>query len=206
MSRFLKSTLVCLLTGAGLGIAGTPAIGAAFSFGTDGIQFDQDTTVDFTFIESNGKFQSSLFVGDEFGTPLATIFEENAPGFDTPRVGDFLGTPGVTVDVFEASFTFLSDTLYTLGLASSGGPTVFTTSALNVDSINPDQTQALFEETAPGSFLVKFDDTGNDDDLDFNDFTVSADVAAVPEPSLLIGLGAVVFGGVAVRRRKGETA
>jgi hypothetical protein len=205
MSRFSQIASIGLATSAVIGIASAPAH-AATLFGNDGIKFGADTTVTFEFLQSNGKFKSVFFVADEFGNKIADLLKEKIP-FDpgSGPANDFLGTPGVTVSPFVATYTFLANTLYTLGL-SGGGAKVFSTNALNTTSIHADQQQALFTGMGPGAYTISFDDTGNNNDFDFNDFSVKATFKAVPEPSLLIGLGAAVLGGLAARRRQDSVA
>lgn len=127
-------------------------------------------------------------------------------------------------------YTFLANQVYTLGLSSlyngASAGTVYSTSALNTGSAGSQQAvfgaasplwNALGKETtntfqAAGKFtdgtgslsnagtLISFDDRGNGNDADFQDFTVSAE--AVPEPMTMTGL-ALGFGGlVAARRRR----
>jgi hypothetical protein len=127
-------------------------------------------------------------------------------------------------------FTFLANQVYTLGLSSlykgKIAGTVYSTSGLNVKSSNSQQAvfgaasplwSALGKETtnvfqAAGSFtngtaslsnggtLISFDDRGNNNDADFQDFTVSAE--AVPEPITMTGLALGLGGLVAARRRR----
>lgn len=194
-------------------IAGTVTVAApaqAATFDTTGIEFDQNTTVDFTFVKSQGKNQSTLSIVDESApsTPIATLFAENAPGYDpgASEANDWQGTPGVTVLNPTNSFTFLAGQVYSLALSSLlGGKdagTVYSTTSLNSSG----EYQAIFTPTTTGT-QIRFDDRGNNNDRDFNDFTITASTKATPEPAALAGLG-LVAGGLLVssRRRVGKKA
>jgi len=227
-------------TAAATALFGAAAPAHAFSFGTNAIEFDQDTEVFFNFRQSNGLYTSSLGVyGVSGGTPtlLKTLFSEVKPsngGADTPK-----GTLGTTVlGSGIAQFTFLANQIYTLGLKSVGGGgsdrgTVFSTTALNPGGtqqavfgtpnvllplvLNPPDKQkfagnpadftlpvpysySLFDKGPNGGVAISFDDRGNVNDTDFQDFTVTA--SAVPEPMTMTGLALGLGGLVAARRRR----
>jgi len=135
----LKSTSVFagLIAGSALALSTLPA--QAFTLNPGGtITFDAPETLEFTFLESRGFYRSSFGIysatkqPDATFTPGAlvqTLFTENAPGYDQDRNdanGDWLGTPGQTVNPFITSYTFAPGT-YFFGLNSAPqGGTTFT--------------------------------------------------------------------------------
>ena len=224
MNITLLSALTATAVATALFGAGAPA--QAFSFGTNGIKFQEDTDVNFKFQESHGGYTSSFgiySVKDSATSLISTLFSETKSS-DNGGENEWKGSLGNTVlGSGSAVFTFLANQVYTLGLSSGGGGTVYSTSALNAGS-----QQAVFGAASPlwnalgkettnffqpagqftdgtgslsnGGTLISFDDRGNSNDKDFQDFTVSAE--AVPEPITMTGL-ALGFGGlVAARRRR----
>ena len=224
MNITLLSALTATAVATALFGAGAPA--QAFSFGTNGIKFQEDTDVNFKFQESHGGYTSSFgiySVKDSATSLISTLFSETKSS-DNGGENEWKGSLGNTVlGSGFAVFTFLANQVYTLGLSSGGGGTVYSTSALNAGS-----QQAVFGAASPlwnalgkettnffqpagqftdgtgslsnGGTLISFDDRGGGNDKDFQDFTVSAE--AVPEPITMTGL-ALGFGGlVAARRRR----
>ena len=220
-------------TAAATALFGAAAPAHAFSFGTNGILFENDTPVTFEFQQTYGLFISSLGVYQvSGGTPtlLKTLFSE-VKGSDS-AADNYKGTLGNTVlGSGVEKFTFLANQIYTLGLKSVVGGsdrgTVFSTSALNVNSggtqqalfFNPSgllpqivnaQDNASFggnpanftsgDTLFTGTTGISFDDRGNANDADFQDFTVTA--SAVPEPMTMTGLALGLGGLVAARRRR----
>lgn len=207
-----------------------PASAFSFSFGTNGIRFDRDTTVKFTFVKSQGKAQSTLGVFDATGTNLlATLFEEKAPAdLGSPTWGPdaWLGTAANLTGPSTVYFTFLANTTYTLGLFGTldGAPmpTMFSTSSLN----DGNSQQAVFDSAGgaelvsysgiasskqsgnpfAGPVLISFEDIlggyWGENGGDFNDFTIQAE--AVPEP---LTMGGLVLGGawLAYNRRRRQS-
>ncbi|MEG4988249.1 PEP-CTERM sorting domain-containing protein [Microcoleus sp. BR0-C5] len=101
----------------------------AFMFGTDGIQFDRDTNINFTFEESHGGYQSSLWVaqadsGNTGYSNIARLFYETQPS-DNGSAADWQGTFGNAVTSENGSITqtvkFLKDQIYALLLWSDTG-------------------------------------------------------------------------------------
>ena len=101
----------------------------AFMFGTSGIQFDQDTNIKFTFDQSHGAYQSSLWVAQ--GLPanagynnISRLFYETKPS-DNGTANKSKGTFGNAVTSDKGSitqtFTFLKDQIYALLLWSDTG-------------------------------------------------------------------------------------
>jgi hypothetical protein len=138
MNTKLLSALTATAAATALVSAAAPA--HAFSFGTGGIQFDKDTDVIFNFRQSDGAYKSDLgvyAVNGQTTTLLKTLFSE-VKSSDTNGANDnWKGTLGNTVlGSGIATFTFLANQIYTLGLSSVGldgknAGTVFSTSALN---------------------------------------------------------------------------
>jgi len=136
----LKSTSVFagLIAGSALALSTLPA--QAFTLNSNGsITFAAPETLEFTFLESRGFFRSSfgVYSAPNEGALVQTLFTENAPGFDpgsSDLNGDFLGTPGTTVNPFITSFTFAPGT-YFFGLDSRPqGGTTFTTASGTFDA------------------------------------------------------------------------
>ncbi len=106
---------------------GTPA--SAFMFGTSGIQFDEDTSINFTFNRSQGLYQSSLWVAQSAGKDLgysniSSLFNETKPS-DNGSANNGQGTFGNAVTSKDGkitqTFTFLKDQVYALLLWSDTG-------------------------------------------------------------------------------------
>jgi len=218
-------------TAAATALFGAAAPAHAFSFGTNAIQFENDTEVTFKFQQSYGAFTSALGVYSvgPAGAPtfLANLFNEVKPS-DDGGANNYKGTLGNTVlGSGIATYKFLANQVYTLGLNSSPYGTVYSTSALNGSGTQ----QALFfnpngmlpaivgaadnasfagnpanftsgDTLFNGGTAISFDDRGNVNDADFQDFTVTAE--AVPEPMTMTGLALGLGGLVAARRRRGN--
>jgi hypothetical protein len=218
-------------TAAATALFGAAAPAHAFSFGTNAIQFENDTEVTFKFKQTYGAFTSALGVYSvSGGTPtfLENLFSEVKPSDDGSN--NFKGTLGNTVlGSGMAKLLFEANKVYTLGLNSNPYGTVFSTSALNVNSggtqqalfFNPNGMLPAIVGAAdnasfagnPANFTsgdtlfnggtgISFDDRGNINDADFQDFTVTAE--AVPEPMTMTGLALGLGGLVAARRRRGN--
>jgi len=135
MNTKLLSALTATVAATALLGTSTPA--QAFSFGTNGITFQQDTSVNFKFKESHGGYTSSLgiySVKDSATSLVSSLFSETKSS-DNGGANEWKGTLGNTVlgsgSVF---FTFLANQVYTLGLSSGGAGTVYSTSSLNTGS------------------------------------------------------------------------
>jgi hypothetical protein len=221
-------------TAAATAMFGAAAPAHAFSFGTNAIQFENNTDVIFNFRQTYGAYTSSFGVyAVNGGTPtlLKTLFSE-VKSSDTKGANDnWKGTLGTTVlGSGIATFTFVANQIYTLGLSSVGldgsnQGTVYSTTALNSAGTqqavfgNPNTLLPLVIDAAdrttfaanPANFssggslfnggaAISFDDRGNGNDTDFQDFTVTAE--AVPEPMTMTGLALGLGGLVAARRRR----
>lgn len=226
----MKTNLLTKLTAAAsalvlLGIS-APARAANF-FGTDKIQFDSDTKIDFTFNQSHGAYTSILKVfevntsGLTEVSPVEGLIAETK-GSDNWGDNGWLGTLGNTVAVGTNSFIFQAGKQYTLGLSStlswdpSFSNTVYSSSSLNGGtqqflfgswgSTAPDGT--AFDPTAyqsgnpfTGPVRIGIDDRGNGNDRDYQDFTLTAVATSIPEPATLGAIGAAI-GGLALSRRR----
>jgi hypothetical protein len=123
----LSRSLLSLTTAtAVLGVLSAPVQAALISFGTGGIQFDQDTTVRFNFLGANNQLTSTLFIyrQDDLNNPVATLFDETKKS-DTELQPDLwvttCGGPNSAVSPGNPNgcsirFTFQANVLYTLGL------------------------------------------------------------------------------------------
>ena len=229
MNTKLLSALTATTAAAALFGASAPA--QAFSFGTSGITFKEDTSVNFKFKESHGMYTSSLGIYNVNGFALskvASLFSETKSS-DNGGANEWKGTLGDTVKGSgSAVFTFLANQVYTLGLSSGDNGMVYSTSGLNLNVASTGSQQAVFGGAAPlwnalgkettnsfqaagnftdgfgslssGGTLISFDDRGNGNDADFQDFTVSAE--AVPEPITMTGLALGLGGLISARRRR----
>jgi len=224
-TKFL-SALTATAAATALFSAAAPA--QAATFGTGGISFAQDTAVKFSFRETHGMNVSSLGIYEVSGSIaslVAPLFAEIKKS-DRGPLDEWKGTLGNTVlGSGEVVFTFLANQVYTLGLDSGSQGTVFSTSALNsrgrqqavfgdqslANALSPGSTVSLstaaqntngFSALFNGGALISFDDRGNGNDKDFQDFTVAAE--AVPEPMTMTGLALGLGGLVAARRRRGS--
>ena len=229
MNTKLLSALTATAAATALLSASAPA--QAFSFGTGGIKFQEDTIVNFKFKESHGAYISSLgiySVNDSTIAQVATLFSETKSS-DDGGSNEWKGSLGNTVlgsgSVF---FKFLANQIYTLGLSSGNDGTVYSTSSLNATSGGSQQAvfgesssvwNGLSKETTStfqaatqftdgtnslyfGGTLISFDDRGGGNDADFQDFTVSAE--AVPEPMTMTGLALGLGGLISARRRRNK--
>ncbi|NJR60915.1 MAG: PEP-CTERM sorting domain-containing protein [Cyanobacteria bacterium CRU_2_1] len=145
-----------------LGLIGFAAPAKAFSFGNEGIKFDQNTTATFTFAGSQGRFLSSLKVveilADGAYSPSASVtLLQEVKQADNGNVNDWSGSCGVgkAVETCTASFTFQKGVNYAFMLESITNPVrrstetanyirVFSTDSLN----NPAIMRAKFFDDA----------------------------------------------------------
>ena len=215
-------------TAAATALFGAAAPSQAASFGTGSISFTQDTDIFFSFVESHGQNRSALGiykVNNSIPSLVQTLFTETK-GSDNGSANEYKGSLGNTVlGPGKIPFKFLANTIYTLGLNTFGYGTniVYSTSALNsggsqqavfgglglVNALTLEKTntfQAAGQYTnglgplLNGGALISFDDRGNKNDKDFQDFTVIAE--PVPEPMTMTGLALGLGGLVAARRRR----
>lgn len=224
-TKFL-SALTATAAATALFSAAAPA--QAASFGTTGISFAQNTAVKWSFLETHGMNISSLGlyeVNNDIPSLVATLFSETKKSDQGPA-NEWKGTLGNTVKgPGSIVVNLLAGKTYTLGLDSGSLGIVYSTSALNrrgrqqavfgdlslqsalaLETTNRYQDAANKTNGLPNLFgggaLISFDDRGNGDDKDFQDFTVTAE--AVPEPMTMTGLALGLGGLVAARRRRGS--
>ena len=224
-TKFL-SALTATAAATALFSASAPAQAASFT--TSSIKFDQDTAVDFTFLQTQGMYQSALGVynvKNSMPTLIQTLFAETKRS-DQNRQNEWRGTLGNTVlGPATVRFLFLGGEEYALGLNSGYDGSVYSTTGLNssgtqqavfgdlslLNALDEDTTRkfqaagqytdglsALFN----GGAVIALDDRGNGRDTDFQDFIVTAQ--AVPEPMTMTGLALGLGGLVAARRRRGS--
>ena len=212
----MKKTLIkgiAATAAAATAVLGFSNAASAFGFGTKGINFKEDTGVEFTFKQNRGWFDSTLAVYEVLGNG------------NTSKVKDLVGEELEST----GSFTFLANKTYTLGLTNYNpntgdriGRTIYSTTSLNWAYRNGGvgYQQALFGYQAetegeafanPGDYTggahphdgtvrISFEDTGTafaGSDRDYNDFVVWA----APEP---ISMGGMALGaaGLAMARRR----
>jgi hypothetical protein len=177
----------------GLGVATLAISSPAFAIDADNfnnqtIQFGQNTTVEFEFVESHGAYQSTFGVVNlATGEKTALIREVKSDDGDftgASRQNDFIGTPGNTVPQAFSEFNFAANTPYSLYLESryqgKDAGTVFSSNPINKGQNKQAQMNGDFASLADGKgILASFDDTGsvlvqsNKADTDFNDFVVA---------------------------------
>jgi hypothetical protein len=191
MANKFKSTLGAGLASAMMLTFSTPAAYAADEFSPQAITFDQDTAVEFEFIESHGSFLATFGVMDlNTGEKTPLIKEDKGSDSNERAVNkatDFLGTPGNAVSQPKNTFTFKANTPYTMYLESRTGTGRVASMVYSIDTKNPNGRQQSkfskgFEGLGSQGVELKWDDqaigrqvTGaarNDDD--FNDFVVIA--------------------------------
>ncbi len=225
-TKFFPS-LIGVSTVAATALVSFSAPAQAFTFGTSGISFSKDTTVNFTFNQSHGAYTSSLGiyqVSNSTPSLLKTLFSETKAS-DNGDYRDFQGTLGNTVlGPGTVSFTFLANQVYTLGLKSLymgyDMGAVFSTSGLNYGgsqqfvfgpaplSFSTNSTAAFAnpQNYTSGDIFsntpvqIGIDDGGNRNDVDYNDFSVTAQ--AVPEPFTMGGMAIGAAWMTIARRRR----
>lgn len=199
---------------------------AANLFGNTGIQFDTATTVDFNFVQASNQFQSVLNIYTQAAplNPVASLFTETKQSDTKLQSDNWVSTCGganSAVANCTSSFTFQAGVLYTLGLFSvavtpSGTldpnngprvPIVYSTNSLNapytVGGVTSNK-RANFSSNNPflNTVNIFFEDAAyrtEPEDLDFNDFQISASARPVPVPPMLGGL--MVLGALLLYRR-----
>lgn len=194
--QFTLSAFLFAALSSGVSIMMSPSAQAATLINNGGVQFEQDTTLEADFVESNGAYQSVFGVinlDTKEKTPLLietksaddpdTIFRPSSkvPNLGIP--GDFRGTPGNAVQQATGSYNFKAGNRYVFYLESSynGRPTGI---LYSTNTFNPNQEQqAEFAgsptELCTTGMMVAWDDTGSrlvrnrqQQDRDFDDFVV----------------------------------
>lgn len=207
---FSTLSLALSTTVASLAVAAVPALAGPTLFDTlsNGIfSFDATTTLDFTFLESHGKYQSTFGILDVATNTKTDIFAETKaynPGSNEANdwLNDAYVTPG------EASFTFEGGKEYKL--AYWGVEHDATAS----DVVIKDGSYTFFSTYGgPATKTINFDglilgwedgwEAAHGKEADYNDLIVGVKLkhASTPEPTALLGLGAIALLGAARRRR-----
>ena len=183
--NFLFKSQLTFLSISTLGLLQAMSLSASADVvGNEGIRFDEDTIVEFEFIESHGAYQSTFGVIDldscktsssgaiNFDscakTPLLaevkpsdnvdTIYRRSSyqTDFKAGHSNDFLGTPGNTVPISQEEYLFKADKRYVFYLESNfnGKPAG---TVYTTDLINSrGNRQALFnEEGINGEAIAK---------------------------------------------------
>ena len=180
-----------------------PASAATF-INNSGVQFEQDTILESSFVESHGAYQSTFGVinlDTQEKTPLLTeiraadamdtIFRPSSKVDDLGRPLDFLGTPGNAVPQSASNFTFKSGNRYVFYLESSfnGRPVgvLYSNDELNPNRNRQVQFRGQAEDLCAGGMTIAWDDTGSrlvrsrpQQDEDFDDFVVNLKRSACP--------------------------
>lgn len=205
--NFRNSLVAAASTAAVIGSMSVPAQ-AANLFGNTGIKFDQDTTLEFSFVSSNGEFKSNFGVyevGEKNALTLVSdLITEKGKGYDSKK-NDYAGS----CEFCSFTYNFLQGKTYTLGLKSFLGNTLKTqTYSTNTFNTPVEQNAVFGSGSLSKGVLISFDDNGGPkgkDDDDLNDFKVNA--RSVPEPATLAGLGLAAGSLLLSRRRKaGQSA
>jgi len=227
----MKTTFLTKLTAATAAVTAimsltAPANAATLKFGTNGIQFDKETQIEFNFLQSKGAAKSSLGIYDSSKGLIQTLFAESRMtdvGNESDKK-EWLGTAQSLVGAAKVTFTFLANKVYTLGLAgvlpgNIAMDTVYSSSNLNAGKLQRtvfgsgggtekiDYTATAATQTntslalnpSNGPVLISFEDKTWKPDNDFNDFSVTAET--VPEPITMAGM-ALGAGGMAIARRR----
>ena len=190
----------------------------AYTFGSSGISFTKNTTVTFTMGSTHSSFLSSLAI---YQVPIAQpsvrprrvvptkiydLFWETKNS-DNGNANEWIGTFGNTITSATGSsqvqFTFLANKLYALGLFSKKiGLLTNATMVYTTPSLNPGTTGGVqFSGTLADGMTIAFDDGGNNNDQDYNDFTLTA---AVPEPLSIAGMAFGAVGMALARKRRSQ--
>ena len=185
MNKTVISTLAAVIT---VSAAAAPAAASSFQFGTQGIHFTTDTTVQFTFNRSIGAYQSTLGIYDDNRTLVQRLFSETKPYDTAPAPGVPVGSFGNAVTSPDGNitqtFTFLANRTYALGLDSTPNGTIFSTSAWN-----PNRAQQVVflpgaQPALPNPLTTPFP-TG----ADTNQFPNPANFASVSHPFQVFTVG-----------------
>jgi hypothetical protein len=201
-NRFLRKAWVSIALLAGVAttdvaIAQSMASMPDELFGSQGIQFAQDTIVEFEFVESNNAYQSTFGVIDLTTGEKMPLFQEQGSADGTQTIArpstyqddtgsasanDFKGTPGQVVQQPKSEFQFAANKSYALYLESSyeGKPagTVYSTNIKNINGQKQTEFGGQFGQLSEGGVMLRWEDTGSlfvsQEDADYDDFIVRA--------------------------------
>jgi hypothetical protein len=161
----------------------------ADNFDNQTIEFNEDTSVEFEFVESRGAYQSTFGVINLATGEKTPLLREVKPSDNNETTSskqrDFIGTPGNAVPNAFADFTFKAKTPYSLYLESSlkGKDAGIVYSANNINKAGNQQARLgdNFSGLENGRGVkVNWDDTGSllvkpsKNDTDFDDFVIIA--------------------------------
>lgn len=170
-SCFLAATAAATMVG-----VAAPAHAFNFTFNNTAITFSANTTVDFSFVSSQGKFRSALGVMEvgasgPISNTFSSLFSEQA-GSDNGSANDWLATCGgkaIPMGSCSTSFNFLAGKTYTLALSRPQNTNqvsagyVYSTDAFNT-SYQPPNTyrQAFFSGDlfSAAGLTINFEDIG----------------------------------------------
>ena len=194
------------------------AIAADLSLGNGGIKFTRDTTLEPSFLESHGAYQSTFGVINLDTNEKTPLLVEVKPADAVTPVGrpstrsddrstrlDFPGTPGNAVPQPISKFKFRANNNYAFYLESTlnGRPSGI---VYSTDKLNPNTERQVVFAGQPADLcnssgmLLAWDDTGSklvrtrqQQDRDFDDFIVrlrdSACAPGASEPPGVVGSG-----------------
>lgn len=169
---------------------------AASLINNSGIQFEEETTLESSFVESHGAYQSTFGVinlDTKEKTPLLietrasdapeTIFKPSSRRSHLGTNTDFRGTPGNAVPKPIAQYRFQANQRYVMYLESTfkGRPTgiVYSTDVLNPNREQQVEFAGGINDLCTSGIKVGWDDTGarlvrnrQQQDRDFDDFVV----------------------------------
>lgn len=151
-------------------------------FSNNFIQFDINTRVGFAFLESHGRYKSTLGVINLDSGEKIELFAEqkHSDSTDPPtnKATDFLGTPGNTVARPENVFLFKANTSYAFYLESKDindrtVSTIYSSNNKNLYNSQQAKFSHDFKGLSTGGVVIHFEDLIRKDD-DFNDFVIVA--------------------------------
>ncbi len=206
-SSFQSKIAIGVLAGWLAGNFSAQAIAANITIGNGGIKFDRDTTLEPSFLESHGAYQSTfgvLNLDTNERTPLlvevkaadtsASVGRPSTKINDRDTRLDFIGTPGNAVPQPISKFTFRANNSYVFYLESTlnGRPSGI---VYSTDTLNPNKERQVVFTGKPadlcstGGMLLAWDDTGSklvktrqQQDQDFDDYIVRLrESACAPE-------------------------
>lgn len=159
-SALIKNLSVAATSLATMAVVSLATPANAFQFGTSGIQFDEDTTVSFTFDQSHGAYLSTLGIVQLNNTAFSPhiLFSETKRS-DSGGDNEWKGTFGNAVTSPDGqqtqSFTFLGGIAYSLILWSDGFTNnPYNQSVSSTSWVNGGSQQAVF-----GDFNLNYDST-----------------------------------------------
>ncbi|MBW4510507.1 MAG: hypothetical protein KME64_28925 [Scytonematopsis contorta HA4267-MV1] len=188
MTKKSNSILSSFCLGLGLVLAFVNPV-LADNFDNQTIEFDEDTSVEFEFVESRGAYQSTFGIINLATGEKTPLLQEVKPSDNNETTSskqrDFIGTPGNAVTKPFADFTFKAKTPYSLYLESSlngkDAGIVYSTNNINKASNQQARLSDNFSGLENGRGVkVNWDDTGSllvkpsRNDTDFDDFVVIA--------------------------------